>query len=86
MGQAHPRLGQVPRAEIVLDDPRCDLEALRSHCARALSPYKVPVSYQVVPAIPRTAGGKVLRRPPDDGETPLAGEHVAPSRAQAGCG
>lgn len=62
-GHPHPRLGEVPRAEIVLDAPPCDLSALASHCARALSSYKVPVEFTVVPAIPRTPGGKILRRP-----------------------
>jgi acyl-CoA synthetase (AMP-forming)/AMP-acid ligase II len=61
-GDAHPRLGQVPRAEIVLAGTGCDVDALRAHCARALSPYKVPVEFSVVTAIPRTPGGKILRR------------------------
>jgi len=61
-GHPHPRVGQVPRAEIVVDGAGCDLDALAAHCARALSPYKVPVAFDVVPAIPRTPGGKILRR------------------------
>jgi long-chain acyl-CoA synthetase len=61
-GHAHPRLGQVPRAEIVMAPGGCDVEALRAHCASALSAYKVPVEFDVVPAIARTAGGKILRR------------------------
>jgi acyl-CoA synthetase (AMP-forming)/AMP-acid ligase II len=61
-GHPHARLGQVPRAEIVLESARCDLNALRTHCARALSPYKVPNDFAVVPAIARTPGGKILRR------------------------
>ena len=36
---------------------------LKAHCARALSPYKVPVEFTVVEAVPRTPGGKILRRP-----------------------
>jgi long-chain acyl-CoA synthetase len=62
-GRAHPRLGQVPRAEIVLDSHDCDLEALKVHCARNLAPYKVPLEFTVVRTIPRTPGGKILRRP-----------------------
>jgi acyl-CoA synthetase (AMP-forming)/AMP-acid ligase II len=62
-GSPHARLGEVPRAEIVLDSPGCDLDALRRHCARALSSYKVPVDFRAVTAIARTAGGKILRRP-----------------------
>jgi acyl-CoA synthetase (AMP-forming)/AMP-acid ligase II len=62
VGRPHPHLGEVPCAEVVLDAPGCDLEALKAHCARALSPYKVPLEFTVVDAIPRTPGGKILRR------------------------
>jgi long-chain acyl-CoA synthetase len=65
-GRAHARLGEVPCAEIVVDAGGCDLDALKAHCARALSPYKVPVQWTVVEAIPRTPGGKILRRPMRD--------------------
>ena len=61
-GRAHAHLGEVPCAEIVLDSTGCDLDALKAHCARALSPYKVPVEFTVVKAVPRTPGGKILRR------------------------
>jgi acyl-CoA synthetase (AMP-forming)/AMP-acid ligase II len=64
VGEPHPRLGQVPRAEVVLADAGCDLTALKVHCARALSTYKVPLEFTVVPAIARTPGGKILRRAP----------------------
>jgi long-chain acyl-CoA synthetase len=62
-GQRHPRLGQVPRAEIVVEPTGCNLEALRAHCAHALSPYKVPLDFTVVEALARSPGGKILRRP-----------------------
>jgi acyl-coenzyme A synthetase/AMP-(fatty) acid ligase len=62
LSRPHPRLGEVPCAEIVLEDARCDLDALEAHCARALSPYKVPLEFTIVEAIPRTPGGKILRR------------------------
>ena len=58
-GRPHAHLGQVPRAEVVLDTPGPGLDALRAHCARALSPYKVPVEFMVVEAIARTPGGKI---------------------------
>jgi len=61
-GRAHAHLGEVPCAEIVLYSG-CDLDGLRAHCGRALSPYKVPVEFTVVDAVPRTPGGKILRRP-----------------------
>lgn len=62
-GRAHARLGEVPCAEIVFDAGGCDLDGLKAHCARVLSPYKVPVEWRVVEAVPRTPGGKILRRP-----------------------
>jgi acyl-CoA synthetase (AMP-forming)/AMP-acid ligase II len=62
VGRPHPRLGQVPHAEIVTDGAPCDVDALRTHCARALSSYKVPLDFAVVTAVPRTPGGKILRR------------------------
>ena len=61
-GTPHAHLGQVPRAEVVADSPGPDLDALRAHCARALSPYKVPLEFRLVEAIARTPGGKILRR------------------------
>jgi long-chain acyl-CoA synthetase len=61
-GTSHAHLGQVPRAEVVLDSPHPDLDALRAHCARVLSPYKVPLEFRLVEAIARTPGGKILRR------------------------
>jgi long-chain acyl-CoA synthetase len=61
-GAPHPYLGQVPQAEVVFDPDQRDLDALRAHCARALSPYKVPLDFTIVDAIARTPGGKILRR------------------------
>ena len=60
-GVPHAHLGQVPRAEIVAAGG-VDATALRAHCARALSPYKVPIDFTVVPAIEKTPGGKIIRR------------------------
>jgi acyl-coenzyme A synthetase/AMP-(fatty) acid ligase len=61
-GAAHARLGQVPLAEVVFATSSPDLDGLRTHCARALSPYKVPVEFTVVAATAKTPGGKILRR------------------------
>ena len=61
--RAHDRLGEVPHAEVVVEGGRCDLQALQAHCARALSPYKVPLEFALVDAVPRSPGGKILRRP-----------------------
>lgn len=62
-GRPHARLGEVPCAEVVLASAGCDLAALREHCAVALSPYKAPIEFTVVEAVPRTPGGKILRLP-----------------------
>ena len=62
-GKPHAHLGEVPSAEIVVATPSPNLDALRAHCARALSPYKIPLEFTVVEAIARTPGGKILRRP-----------------------
>lgn len=59
----HPRLGELPCAEVVARaGVALDRDALAAHCARQLSPYKVPVEIAVVATIPKTASGKVLRR------------------------
>ncbi|HEY3067864.1 MAG TPA: class I adenylate-forming enzyme family protein [Methylomirabilota bacterium] len=62
MGHPHPRLGQVPHAEVAVSSSSVDVGALRAHCTRLLSPYKVPVEFAIVSAIARTPGGKILRR------------------------
>ena len=60
-GRPHARLGEIPCAEVVLE-PGGDLNALKAHCVRALSPWKVPVEFAVVGEVPRSPGGKILRR------------------------
>jgi long-chain acyl-CoA synthetase len=70
-GTPHARLGQVPAAEVAFETPSPDLDALKAHCARALSPYKVPIEFTVVAATAKTPGGKILRRP---GEASVAAE------------
>jgi feruloyl-CoA synthase len=52
-------VGEVACAEVVVD--RRHLDALKAHCARALSAYKVPVEFTVVDAVPRTPSGKIRR-------------------------
>ena len=62
-GRPHAHLGEVPCADIVTEPGPFDMDGLKGHCARALSSYKVPVEFRVVEALPRTPGGKILRRP-----------------------
>ncbi len=57
----HAHMGEVPCAEVVLDSRGCDLDALKTHCARLLSTYKVPLEFTVVDAVPRTPSGKIRR-------------------------
>jgi long-chain acyl-CoA synthetase len=62
-GRTHLRMGELPHAEVVVAPDRAfDRDGLVAHCARHLSPYKLPVDIRVVAAIPKTASGKVLRR------------------------
>jgi acyl-CoA synthetase (AMP-forming)/AMP-acid ligase II len=65
----------VPHAEVVLSSG-CDLDAVRAHCARLLSSYKVPLEFIPVEAIPRTPAGKILRHPSADDTASVAVEHT----------
>jgi acyl-CoA synthetase (AMP-forming)/AMP-acid ligase II len=50
---------------VVRDEHRAgfDPAELIAYCARELSSWKVPVKIDVVAGVPRTPGGKILRRP-----------------------
>lgn len=65
MGRAHPQFGQAPVASVVIDADLRDreefLRSLRAHCCRLLSPYKVPIEFRVVDALPKTPSGKLIR-------------------------
>jgi len=58
------RLGEVPVAYLVASPgtPRPDGTELAAHCRQTLAPYKVPVRFEWVSALPRNEVGKVLRR------------------------
>jgi long-chain acyl-CoA synthetase len=61
-GSAHPHLGEVVEAEVVLRDA-ATTNALRDFCRVHLSPDKVPSHFHVVKLIARTAvTGKILRQ------------------------
>jgi acyl-coenzyme A synthetase/AMP-(fatty) acid ligase len=63
IARPHPHLGELPHAEVVLHaGATLDRDALARHCADRLSPYKLPVEVATVARIPKTAGGKILRR------------------------
>lgn len=60
-------LGDVLHALIVPSDPASppDIAALREHCRGLISPHKIPMTADVVEALPRSHAGKVerFRRP-----------------------
>jgi acyl-CoA synthetase (AMP-forming)/AMP-acid ligase II len=55
------RSGEVPVAFIVAE-PSIDITALERWIATRLAAYKRPAEIQVVPDVPRTPSGKLLRR------------------------
>jgi bile acid-coenzyme A ligase len=62
-GGPDPILGAVVHAKVVLaaGAAAASRPELVRHCAGRLSPYKVPRTVTVVPAVPRTAAGKLER-------------------------
>ena len=61
--RVHPHLGEIPMAEIELEDG-ADAPAtkeLGAHCRAALPAYKIPRSFTVVEALPLTPTGKLAR-------------------------
>ncbi len=62
-GVPHPRLGELPHAEVVLAPGTTALDrgAVEAWCARELSPYKVPVEFRIVDDVPKTPNGKIAR-------------------------
>jgi acyl-CoA synthetase (AMP-forming)/AMP-acid ligase II len=61
VGAPDERLGEVPVAFIVSDGAP-DGAALAAHCRTVLAPYKVPVRFVAIDALPRNEVGKVLSR------------------------
>lgn len=62
VGVDEPTLGQVIKAFIVVGDGALlDADLVRGHCRTRLANYKVPRHVEFVPALPRTASGKVRR-------------------------
>ncbi|MEO7098310.1 MAG: class I adenylate-forming enzyme family protein [Luteolibacter sp.] len=61
-GLAHPVLGTVPVAEVILHDgERAVARELIKWCREALSIYKAPVRVKFVGELPMTASGKIRR-------------------------
>ena len=63
VGRPDPRWGAVPVAAVVVR-PGLDVDdhVLAVHCRARLASFKVPVTFRRLAALPRTRGGKVLRR------------------------
>ncbi|NUP32269.1 MAG: long-chain fatty acid--CoA ligase, partial [Streptomycetaceae bacterium] len=78
VGVPDPRLGEVPWAVVVPRTPGgIDAAVLDAWCREHLAPFKVPVRYATVEALPRTEAGKVrtaelaaLARDAPDAPTP----------------
>lgn len=64
-GKDHPQFGQTPIAQVVVhgnvSDPTAVIGALRAHCSRSLSSYKVPVEFREVQSLAMTVSGKLVR-------------------------
>jgi acyl-CoA synthetase (AMP-forming)/AMP-acid ligase II len=63
MGKIHPRVGEIPIAEIVAENPASppNIKELIRHCRQHLALHKVPISFSMVSEIPHTPTGKIRR-------------------------
>jgi len=59
-GLPDPEWGEAVTAFVVMSEP-AGAEELREWCRERLEPFKVPKAVHVVPALPRSPGGKLLR-------------------------
>jgi len=61
VGMPHATLGEVPHLFVVVERNALDVDSLLAHCRASLSAYKMPEATHVVPEIPRTGSGKIMR-------------------------
>ena len=61
-GRAHPHLGEVVEAEIVLREGEAAIANLPHYCREHLASYKIPTRFHIVPSVPRTAVTGKIRR------------------------
>jgi long-chain acyl-CoA synthetase len=61
VGTRHATLGEVPHLFVVAARGELDVESLLAHCRTNLSAYKIPERIHIVPEIPRTGSGKIMR-------------------------
>ncbi|WP_280296828.1 class I adenylate-forming enzyme family protein [Nocardia abscessus] len=63
VGAPDPVLGEVPVAHVVtMPDARVGADELAQHCRKSLARTKVPVSIEIVEALPRNPVGKIDKR------------------------
>lgn len=63
VGEPDPHQGEMVKAYVVLEEGELVGEdQLIVHCATRLARFKVPKEIEVVPELPRTAAGKLIRR------------------------
>lgn len=62
VGAPHPARGEVAVAFVTTRGEGVDAETLRSYCREGIAGYKVPWEIVVVPGLPTTGTGKVMRR------------------------
>jgi acyl-CoA synthetase (AMP-forming)/AMP-acid ligase II len=61
VGVPHATLGEVPYLFVVAQGGQIDVDSLLAHCRASLSAYKIPEATHIVPEIPRTGSGKIMR-------------------------
>ena len=61
VGEADRVRGEVPVAYVVLEDVRCDLQALQGLCREKFASFKIPRRFEVIDKLPRNALGKVQK-------------------------
>jgi acyl-CoA synthetase (AMP-forming)/AMP-acid ligase II len=61
VGVPHATLGEVPYLFVVAQKNELDVGSLLAHCRLSLSSYKIPEATHIVPEIPRTGSGKIMR-------------------------
>ncbi|MFT5398860.1 MAG: long-chain acyl-CoA synthetase [Planctomycetota bacterium] len=62
IGQPDETCGEVVKAVIVKKDPNLTADAIREHCRKELTGYKVPKIIEFRDELPKTNVGKILRR------------------------
>ncbi len=63
IGVPHPTKGEAPVLYTVLKDGETmDAEEVEAYLRKSLAPYKIPVAYEFISELPRTAAGKADRK------------------------